>query len=497
MVLESLNTGDPLVQVGVALTILVFGHLSVKLLNSGIRRFWTSSKKDLTKKEIEERNEALRYFSYVLDSGVIIFVLMYLNTGINSGLFTQVIEFIPQLVSTILVVILGFLAINITTKVGSDFIKTLGVESYFREVGLSRSALNLFAGVLKGFLYLLLLQISLTQLGIGNTFVDELVRASSWAAAFVIAGLIFYGFKDIFQNYAAGIYLQNSRQVRPGEEVELEGEMAEVRNVSLFSTILNTQSGKTVVTPNKKLMNSNISLKRTKSDLDTLEDIKSYFVAEEPEYAGPASIVMGLEIFGYRAQQKDIAERIDDESDPEQVKKAIEDLTDEDVRAAFIEHEKITDISAEFKTWFNDGALTLVEIEKGELFPESEEAHHLLCVGAEENEILVIDPGSAEGGVYYVDKEKLYSALDKSENPGYTVMAPNGTTAYWRIKNGLIYSDKNYYDELSKTLESRLTKIMRQGRILKKSMPSELNKYIEKWRKEGDVTRLWSPEDED
>lgn len=497
MVLESLNTSDPLLQVGFALILLVFGHLGVKLVNSGIRRVWTSGRDDLTKKEIEERNEALRYLSYALDSAVIIVVLMYLNAGVDSGLLGDLAGFIPQLVSTILVIILGFLAINITTKVGSDFVRTLGVEKYFREVGLSQSALNLFAAVLKGFLYLLLLQISLTQLGIGNTFIDELVRASSWAAAFLIAGLLFYGFKDIMQNYAAGIYLQNSRQVRPGEEVELDDEMAEVRNVSLFSTILNTQSGKTLVTPNSKLMDSNISLKRTKSDLDTLEDIKSYFVAEKPEMAGAASIVMGLEIFGYRAEQDDIAERIDDESDPGQVKEAIEELTDEEVKTAFVEHEKITDIAAEFKTWFNDGALTLVEIEKGELFPDSEETHHLLCVGAEENEILVVDPGSTDGGVYYVDKEKLHSALEESPTPGYTVMAPKGTTAHWRIKNDLIYSDKNYYDELSKTLESRLTKIMRQGRILKKSMPSELNDYMEKWRKEGDVTRLWSPEKED
>lgn len=497
MVLESIDTGEPLVKVGIAILVLVFGHLGVKLLNSGIRKFWTTGRDELTKREIEDRNEVLRYVSYALDSAVIILVLMYLNTGINSGVLTSLIGYLPQLVSTILVVLLGFLAINITTKVGSDFVKTLGVENYFREVGLSKSALNLFAGILKGFLYLLLLQISLTQLGIGNSFINELVRASSWAAAFLIAGLLFYGFKDIFQNYAAGIYLQNSKQVRPGEEVEMDDEMAEVRNVSLFSTILNTQGGKTVVTPNRNLMDSNISLKRTKSDLETLEDIKNYFVAEKHELAGPASIAMGLEIFGYRASQEDIGEKIEDETDPEQVQNAIEELTDQEVKAAFVEYDKITDLSAEFKTWFNDGALTLVEIEKDELFPGSEESHHLLCVGAEENEILVMDPATAEGGVYYVDKKKLHDALEESETPGYAVMAPKGTTAYWRLKNELIYSDKNYYDELSKTLESRLTKIMRQGRILKNSMPSELDDYIEKWRKEGDVTRLWSPEDED
>lgn len=412
-------------------------------------------------------------------------------------MLNSLIEFLPQMVSAILIVILGFLAINISTKVGADFMRTVGMQSYFREIGLSESALKLFAGIMKGFLYLLLLQISLSQMGIGSTFLDELVTASSWAAAFMIAGLLFYGFKDLFQNYAAGIYLKNSRMIRPGEEVDLDGESGEIRNVSLFSTTMNTSSGRKVLSPNKKLMDSNISTKRTKSDIETLEDIKDHFVAEKPKYAGPASVVMALEIFGYRANQKDIAEKMG-EATPEEIQESVEDLTDEEVNTAFVEHEKITDIGAELKTWFNDGALVLVEIEKDQLFPKEEKGtQYILCVGVEGTEVLVVDPGVREGGVYYIDKEKLYETLGNSENPGYVVLAPEGTTGHWRIKKDLIYSDKNYYEELSKTLESRLTRIMRQGRILKESMPSSVSKYVDRWKKEGDVTRLWSPEEED
>jgi hypothetical protein len=408
----------------------------------------------------------------------------------------SLIGFVPQMMSAILVVILGFLAINITTKAGSDFIKTLGVHMYFREIGLSQSALKLFAGIFKGFLYLLLLQISLTQLGIGSAFVDELVKASSWASAFLIAGLLFYGFKDLFQNYAAGIYLKNSRIARPGEEIDMDDERAEIKNISLFSTIMDTQSGKTVLSPNRKLMDSNISVKRTKSDLETLEDIKNHFIAEDPDLVAPASIVMALEIFGHRAQQEDIAEKLSDTS-PEEIQKAVEELTEDNVKTGFVERDKITDIGSEFKTWFNDGALTTTEVDENLLFSSSDGTRHLLCVGVEGNEILVVDPGARDGGVYYIDKEKMFEAVKNTENPGYTVIAPKGTTAFWRLKNDLIYSDKSYYDELSKTLESRLTRIMRQGRIMKDSMPSSVTDYMERWEKEGDVTRLWSPEDEE
>lgn len=496
MVLELINTTDPLVRVGLALLILVFGHLGVKAVNFTARKYWMARGDKLTRKEVKERNEALKYVSYALDAGIIILALLYLNTGINTGIIDSLISFVPQMMSAILVVILGFLAINITTKAGSDFMKTLGVNMYFKEIGLSQSALRLFAGIFKGFLYLLLLQISLTQLGIGSAFVDELVKASSWAAAFLTAGLLFYGFKDLFQNYAAGIYLKNSRVAKPGEEIDLEDEKAEIRNVSLFSTTMDTQSGKTMLSPNKKLMESNISVKRTQSDLETLEDIKNYFVAEKPELAGPASLVMALEILGYRAEQEEVAEKLSDTT-PEEISETVEELTDGDVKTGFVERDKITDIGSELKTWFNDGALVIAEVDKHMLFSSSEGTQHLLCVGVEGNEILVADPGARQGGVYYINKEKLFESIKSSENPGYTVIAPNGTTAFWRLKNDLVYADKSYYDELSKTLESRLTRIMRQGRILKESMPSSLSSYMERWEREGDVTRLWSPEDEE
>ncbi|PSH02166.1 MAG: hypothetical protein BRC26_01945, partial [Nanohaloarchaea archaeon QH_8_44_6] len=129
--IQYLNTADPLTQVGLALLILVFGHLGVKLLGSIIRRLWTSNKDDLTRKEIQERNEALNYFTYALDAGIIIVALLYLNTDVDSGMVQSLVEFLPQMVSAILVVILGFLAINISTKIGSDFMKTVGVQSYF------------------------------------------------------------------------------------------------------------------------------------------------------------------------------------------------------------------------------------------------------------------------------------------------------------------------------------------------------------------------------
>ncbi|MFB6147363.1 MAG: C39 family peptidase [Candidatus Nanohaloarchaea archaeon] len=496
---------DALLRVLFTLVILVFGHIGVKLFQRLSRWTWITRQQELSKKEVEDRHETLQYISYFLDGAIVVFGLLYLNTGITSQMTANFVEFLPRLLSAILVGILGVIAINLSVKFGSEFLEVLGVHAYFREVGLSRNALKLLSGMIRAFLYLLLLQIALEQVGIGGTFIDQFVNASSWAVAFLAAGLLFYGFKDLFTNFAAGVYLKNSRLVRPGEEVKMDEETAEIKEISLFSTTLDTDTGYTLVTPNSEVMDSDIRFKRTKSDIDTLEDMKSYFVAQHPAYCGPASMEMALDIFGYRHDQDEIGEKSDTTeetgTDREKLMEAVEELTDNEVRTAYVEYEKITDLSDEFKAWFNEGALIVPNFYKPELFPEANTGHYVLSAGVEGDEVLVVDPSghTGSGGVYYVDDQRLYDAMgDHGHKRGYIVVAPEGTTAHWRIENDLIYSDKNYYDELSKTLETRLRKLLRQGSLLKNVMPSSIQDYLQDWQGRDRVTRVWnsgSPEE--
>lgn len=484
------------VKITVTLLILVLGHLGIKLTKIAARKLWIDEKEDITKKQVKDRQEALRHTGYLLDAGIITVALVYLNNTVTNTFFTEVAEFVPNLLSAALVGVLGIIVIRLLTKVAENFMKTMGATSYLREVGFSGSAVKVIAGLFKGFLYLVLLQLALAQLGIGDTFVRELVDASSWAAAFLVAGLLFYGFKDLFQNFAAGIYLKNSRFIRPGEEINIGEEDTEIRDISLFSTSLNTASGKTIISPNRRIMDSEISFRRTKNDLDTLEEIKNYFVAEAPEHSGAASVQMALEVLGYRHEQPELLEKVGNNPEPETLVETIDELTEGEIKTAFVEEDKITDTAAEFKTWFNDGALIIPRFDKESLFTDSEESEYALSVGVEGDEILIADPSSKKGGVYYIDRDKLRKAMKSLEDErGYLVLAPEGTTAHWRIKNDLLYSDRNYYDELSKTLEARLTKIMRRGRIMEDIMPDAVSSYLEKWQAQGDVTRLWSPEE--
>lgn len=487
------------IRIAVTVLILVLGHLTVKSFNMLYNRLWILRNQESTKKDLEKKRERLQYISYLLDGAVITAALFYLNSPITDQIITQAITYTPEILTGILVAILGVIAINIFTNFIENFLKTLGITGYFREAGISENAFNAVSTIIKGFLYLVLIQIVLGQLGIAQSTINELVTASSWAVAFLVAGLLFYGFKDLFENFAAGVYLKNSRLVRPGEEVKIDDESGEIKGVSLFSTTVDTNSGFTVLTPNSQIMDSNLKFKRTRSDLDTLEDITSYFVAQDPSFCGPASMEMALEIFGYKHDQKQIGKKANVEegsgADENELNQAVEDLTNNEVKTAWIGYDKITDLDEEFKAWFNDGALIVPNFFKPEIFPDATAGHFVLSVGVEGDEILILDPSGTNGGVYYVNKDQMKEAMgDFGHKRGYTVVAPKGTTAHWRIKNDLIYADKSYYDELSKTLEARLRKILRQGRILKNSTPSSMEDYMEKWGSSEKLTRIWMPE---
>ena len=493
---------QPLIHILVTLLILAGGHLLVKALKVGTRKVWLTGKEDVTKKWIKEKEEKIELGGNILDAVVITASLFYLNTSITTKLLEEVQSYLPRLFTVILIGILGVIVIRIATQVAKNFLQTTGVRNYIRETGLSVNSIKLLVGSFKAFLYVLLLQVMVSQLDIGSTFISEIINASSWAVTFLVAGLLFYGFKDLFQNFAAGIYLKNSRIVRPGEEVKVDDESGEIRDVSLFSTTVNTSSGYTVMAPNSEIMDSNLRFKRAKTDLDTLEEISSYFVAEKDNYSGAASLEMSLEVLGYRKSQDEIQEKIEeqeaDEEDEElseidKIQETVSELTNYKLNSAWIESENVSDISDELKAWFNDDAMAIVRMDKDMASGDSEEIGYAIATGVEGDEVLLVDPSSE--GVYYIHKERLEDALD-IEGGGYIVIAPEGTTSFWRIKNDLIYSELKHYEELSKTLESRLRKIVRQGKILQNVTPEAMSEYLEKWRSEETSTLLWKPSNE-
>lgn len=492
------------VRIIVTFGILAGGMLLGRLFGTVVKRLYQFRASEDVVEKIRKKDKKpqkpVEYFFAIMTIGT---ALLYLNADAGNNLYGLLIEYTPLGMTAILTVILGIFIINLSVNLVMHFIDTVGIKKYARELGFSPKILDLASKGLKVLLYLVVIDIALVQVGIESQILSNAVMAASYGLVGVIGLLMFFGFKDLIQNYAAGLYLRGSDVLKPGKTVKLDDETGEIRDISAFGTTIATDSGYFMLAPNSDLMDKRILFKRVQADIETLEDIKKYFVAQEPSYCGPASGEMALTMFGYDIEQGELAEITGTERgvgvDPDPLIDGVETMTDGEVRGAFVEYDNITDLADEFKTWFNDGALIVPNFAKPVLFPNANTGHYTLSVGVEGDELLIVDPSAhtMSGGVYYVDKEEMLEAMAEWEGQkrGYIVLAPEGTTAHWRIEEDLIYAEKNYYDSLSKTLEVRLRKLMRQGRIMKSVMPDTVEDFLDRWRRDEKVDRVWKPEE--
>jgi small-conductance mechanosensitive channel len=476
-------TESPLVKVLGTVVILTLGHLLTRLYKRAAEKFIIERNEGLSAKKIKEIESKIQYTVYVLNAGVIAVALVFLNSQISKEIFEGTVQGIPHVISVILILVLGIIAVNIFTRLASDFISTLGFKNYIRNAGVGREIIELGELALKVVLYLLIIQFIFTQANFAESTVEEFITAASWASVLLAAGLFFYGFKDLFQNLAAGLYLKNSRAVKPGEKVKLEDQTGEIERISVFSTEIDTKDGYSMTVQNQQLMDSKFKFKKGKSDVETLEDIASFFAAGRDESRGLSSIEIALDILGHNINEESL--EVSEDSEEEDLQEVIDDETEGEIRTAWIDDEKSKNIVDEAKTWFNDEGLVIARIDRSSVLPSAEGVSYMMIAGVEDSDILLVDP-SNPSRVYYAGEESVNEGLK-----GYLVLTPQDTRASWRIKNDLIYSSLDFYDDLSKNLENRLRKILRQGSIMESSQPKHLSNYIEDWKSAEKASGVW------
>lgn len=484
--------------------ILVVGLLATKLVSKLSRHIML---RKLDEEETAERikkmkGEPSRVPEYIMLIVVILVALLFINAPMTSRIINQVVGNLPTLFSTILIIVLGIIVVNLVINLLEGFFEALDLEEFTEDFGLSSRTVNLILNIFRVFLYILVIQMAVVQAGVSPYLLRETLTAAVYAVVFVAALILFFGLKDLVINYAAGFYLRSSNMFKKGRRIKYDGEAGEIRDITKFGTTISTDSGYFMFIPNSEAMDGEIYFKRTKADVETLDEVTNYFRAQNPSYCGPASAEMALAVFGYEVDQEEIGEeagtKLDGGTEGEDLAEAVEKLTNKEVRASYIPYGKISNLKREMKVWLNDGALIVLHFMKPVIFPDATTGHFVLCLGVEGDEVLVMDPSSKSGGVYYVDYEDMQKAMREYDKPrGYIPMAPKGTTAYWRLKEGLIYSNPSLYEKLSKNMEVQLSKIVRKGSILKEVIPGSVTEFVEDWRSDEKVRRLWMPEGED
>ena len=96
-------------------------------------------------------------------------------------------------------------------------------------------------------------------LGIGVGLQTIGVQLSAlFAAGAVVAVGIGFALQNITENFVSGIILLVERSIKPGDVLLLDGEIVQVRDMSIRATIVRTLFEEHVIVPNASLVGANV-----------------------------------------------------------------------------------------------------------------------------------------------------------------------------------------------------------------------------------------------
>ncbi len=459
-----------------------------------------------------ERVQIARIFSLATNIIFIIIALSFLKINITENTLIEIYSHIPLLLSAILLGILILLTVKLIFFVIDKFLSTSGIMAIVEEYSQEQNLANLLL-VLRYVMYLMLGLLALDSLGVNIDPTLFIFKAVLYPLLLLALVLVFAGLKPYAENFFSGLFLKNMNFLRVGEQVRIEDENYTIRALKSQGLALKGKDGFSAFVPYKKLYMQEVKYKEIIYDLAALESIKNHFVAQHPSYCGPASASMVLKIFGYDISQEEIGEeaktivpsqkrldkaKVSGGTHPKELIKAIEKQTDGKVKGVWINIDKINDLKQELKTWLANKAIVIIDYKKSFLFPEAEKSHYSVCFSIRGDELLILDPSSKKGGVYFADIKKVYLGMNTyseflKEKRGYIVLAPKGTTAYHRVEEGLIYSDADLYKNLSNSLTKELDTLMQKAGKVESILPKSVQKVINEHKKKEKVTRIWRP----
>jgi hypothetical protein len=184
--------------------------------------------------------------------------LFFIAAAVNVLQFTQVSQainnvwlWVPNVVAFLIVLVIGSLL--------ADF-----VGSYLQNELPKRGIIGgkTIALAMTGVLYAIVLTVAVTQLGIGETILNNVITALVWGMAAALAigfgvGLA-YGLKEAIPSFIKGnTTIQPT--LKKGQRILYREHTGTVQEVGAFSVILkDEQGGRTIVIPTKNLMDDEI-----------------------------------------------------------------------------------------------------------------------------------------------------------------------------------------------------------------------------------------------
>ena len=163
-------------------------------------------------------------------------------TRFYEGITTIVVEFIPRLLSA-MIVLLIFLILNRALK---KFIANILRRSKQVDKGLEGLLLKTYSGIVWVFISIMVL----AQFGINVT--------ALLAGLSVVGVAVGFAAQDTIQNFISGITILIDRPFKVGHYIEIDGTYGKVKEITLRSTRLQTLNNEMMVMPNSQMINQKL-----------------------------------------------------------------------------------------------------------------------------------------------------------------------------------------------------------------------------------------------
>ncbi|MCB0549319.1 MAG: mechanosensitive ion channel [Phaeodactylibacter sp.] len=242
-----------------ALAVFIIGLIVSKIAARFIRRILVAIGADKLAERLNEieivYKSNIQLVPSLLLSKVVYYFLLFifvvaatdiLNMQVISQLMSEILNYIPVLISALAVFVVGLLV--------SDFLKGL-VKTTCDSLGIP--AAGMISNVVFYFLFLNIVMITLSQAQIDTDFIQD--NLSIVLAGVVLAFAIGYGFasRNIVANFLASFY--NKGKVNVGDTIEIEGVKGKVLRMDSSSLVLGAE-GREVLIPLSKLASEKVDI---------------------------------------------------------------------------------------------------------------------------------------------------------------------------------------------------------------------------------------------
>ncbi|WP_299215602.1 mechanosensitive ion channel domain-containing protein [uncultured Aquimarina sp.] len=154
---------------------------------------------------------------------------------------TWVWDFLPGLISAIIIFFVGIWIINVFSR---------GLRRFFQKKDYDETLEKFLYDLISIGLKILLIVLVVTQLGVQTSSLVAILGAAGLAIGLALQGSL--------SNFAGGVLILFFKPFKIGDFIEAQGVSGTVKEISIFTTKLNTFGNQLAVIPNGKISNGNI-----------------------------------------------------------------------------------------------------------------------------------------------------------------------------------------------------------------------------------------------